>query len=231
MPTDVSENFGTFFRLPPPLPGVWSPLSRSMTELLVARTGEQGFRIDEGAVDAARAAELPFWPGWALVDLQTNAWGDASYSLCYGPDGWTPLDGQAVHLHRHNHAHGVVLDTAEQTLAYLRFFCTFVHGPAGPFHILNAATRLWRLEGGQRRQVLGVLADPETELRTDESKSVARANVLFGREVSRCVFSIAGDGDVRMIDDDFLFADAVAEPDLIFREAVRRRMTGEGAGT
>ena len=92
----------------------------------------------------------------------------------------------------------MALDTPARALAYLRLFCTAVHGEGGRFAILETAEGLADAE----------IAPPRI---TEEAREalLAEATVRYQDQLFRCCFRLRRDGMVEMQDDEPLPAAAL----------------------
>lgn len=155
-------------------------------------------------------AVLPFYPGWMLVDLaleQINDEKPCAFSATFSDSGALLLDGTSPRIHTINRENLQIVDTHAQA-CYVRFFCEFVHGPEGPFHILESVEEFsWseqpddaaldslaeRIHPLRRKQI-----DPETQ--TSLWKGVvAYSNACFG-----VTLEVQKSGIVNMLDHDLI---------------------------
>lgn len=223
----LSKNYGSDFRLPVPVPGAWTALPRQAAVMLVSRLSEFGI-FDKGLrIAAARLLPLSFYDGWMLCDLETTSSDAETICGLYGPDGWTPLDGQSPRIHEHNAIHGVRLGTDTERLDYLRFFCAYIHGVDGPFNIVDGDTPLWRIEkSGLAPLEAEILEDPEWVDAPAGDTPTLDAFVLFGRALFRSQLALDPSGMVRMVDDQLICESVVMKPEIEYGAGTRKLFLG-----
>ncbi|MFC2967592.1 hypothetical protein [Acidimangrovimonas pyrenivorans] len=222
-----SEEYPSAFILPPPIPASWAALDPETAALLVQRLSETADCLPAEAVaEALRLAPLDFFPGWVLCDLQA-AMADpavgkpprALYSLLYGPDGFTSLDGNSAAIHEHIALHGLDLSSEAQQAGYLRFFCQFVRGPQGPFATVDDLSRLRVSEEapGQRARLTEAFQPLQlVATEADAAVSDAVATVHYADTLFFARFRIMADGRVEMLDDEPRAEDVAAEPRVLY---------------
>jgi len=157
---------------------------------------------------------VPFYPRCALIRLTDTDWSPLPLTLWFVGQGGslTMLDGTSRPIHDLNQKAGIEL-TPETILDYLRFFCFFVHGDAGPFHIVETVEDLGllgSLTDGQRLQLEEALFAPLLDERTGDGGSFfISANILYGDTLYRAKFRILPTGPVEMLEDESLFGGLV----------------------
>lgn len=106
------------------------------------------------------------------------------------------LNGTSAPVHYFNEATPLLLSTPAQRASYLRFFCEYVHGKNGSFHILENVAELLSSPPNLRVQtVQDHDPGPNGELRLS-------ANLLYGDIVIRAVFELTPNGELSMLEED-----------------------------
>jgi TPR repeat protein len=197
----------------PPLPGDWReivedegvPLLQHLWVALDA-AGLKKAQADRACV-RLRALSLPFYPDHELVDLQLERLDPAPddeptvlVSAVAGPKGALLLDYRSDTLHGLN-AWLLELSTATKPLDYLCFFCAFISGDDGPFHLVERVEHMAAdIELREDLQALiGSVLTPIRYLDGDmESDGSARfeAFTLYGRDLFLSTYKVLADGMV-----------------------------------
>lgn len=114
------------------------------------------------------------------------------------------LDGRSSTIHRANDLDPINLDD-DNILAYLRFFCGFVHSDEGPFNLLSGMGDLFDFQGMDekaRAAIAGTIRPPTLLGRDDDGAFLCEAFVLYGAAVFEARFAVAPNGMVQMLTDD-----------------------------
>ncbi len=146
---------------------------------------------------AVRRMQPACYPDLELVDVQfTDSNGHARLlSALIGVSKRLLLDGDSVGLHAVNLTHLTLAD-AESAKTYLRLYCGFVGGDAGPYHVVESWDEL-PLEGQSTKDLEIVKEDiAPIALWRDKSEGHWRASawVLYGADLSVAEFKLAPDG-------------------------------------
>jgi len=101
-----------------------------------------GWIDDIGIIDPASTRidrrPLDWWPGHDLITASDPGWGPTIAAWVLKDGGrLVRLDGTSPPIHTLNNAVNPIL-TRENAIAYVGFFCTFVHGDAGPFATIGS---------------------------------------------------------------------------------------------
>jgi hypothetical protein len=180
---------------------------------------------------AARLNSLPCYDGASVLELLldnvSSSFPPASVAYLLTPSGALPMDGTSPRIHRLNGSPvGLDLGTPEKALAYLRFFCSFVHGEDGPFLIVDTkedVLDLVRRSGTtdettieQIRSTLPDISPPTIEPVLDDQEPPHKngpilwrteAFVAYSRAVFRAQFVIRKGGMSEMTEDTILVRD------------------------
>jgi len=115
----------------------WAPISDS--QFMKARLQGNAWRPEHDPDVILRGMALPFYPGHRLIMARCPHWKPESTALYWlvGSSDIYPLSGVSPPIHEANEKSGQRI-TRETALAYLIFFCHFVHGEEGPFAILES---------------------------------------------------------------------------------------------
>lgn len=214
------------FELAPPVPGPWVILDSDHRAIFLHRLAEAGFHdMPQTGISSLRFLPLHFYPGWILCDIQIGPVPQQPdrpafiHSLLYGPDGFTPLDGQSQALHLHNALHGVTLQSAAQQTAYLRFFCHFIHGAEGPFDIVTDSTGLI-LPDDSAIAITPMTPDPDPQ---GIYAASFRATIHYATTLFSCRLALHAGGMVEMLEDEEIAANVQRSPRLGFSGTARFR--------
>lgn len=111
------------------------------------------------------------------------------------------LDGSSPPLHELNSKGVLLLDTQQQALEYLIFFCANVWGSEGGFWVCsNPADLPWKDSApGQRASIDALVTPPTCEASLETWK--AEATILYSRRLFKAKFTIQRNGMVGMEDD------------------------------
>lgn len=228
----ISVSVARDFELDPPVPGSWAMLDSDRLALFLHRLGEAHFEdVPPVRISALRFLPLDFYPGWMLCDIQIAP--DPQYpdrpiqihSLLYGPDGFTPLDGQSEPLHLHNAMHGLSLQSETEKTAYLRFFCHFIHGADGPFEIVTDTTGLI-LPENTAVVIAPVTPDPDTH---NVYAASVRATIHYASTLFSCRLALHASGVVEMLEDEEIAGNVQRRTRLGYAGTGRFRWTEEAA--
>jgi len=157
---------------------------------------------------------LAFYPKCALIRLTDTNWHPVPLTLWYVGQGGklTQMDGTSKPIHEVNKQLDVQV-SGDLAIDYLRFFCFFVHGEAGPFHIVETVDDLellGELPAEQQKQLEEVLHPPMVDDKEGEGGShFVIANVLYGDTLYRAKFKVLPTGQVEMLEDESLFGGLV----------------------
>jgi hypothetical protein len=206
----------------PPLRLTWFPIAGENAGALLERIGDPLLRRGSGPFDRyacienIRAAELPYYPGFLLLDIQVATPGSeasdpaAIASLIYGPSGVTPLDGASPLIHALN-SKWLDLPDEAMALSYLHFFCAFVRGEEGPFSVIDDVGDLnfKKRTSAKTRAAISkkVFAPRATPPAGAEDAWRFEALVLYGSTLYCSTFEVMRNGSADMSDDTPLMED------------------------
>lgn len=151
---------------------------------------------------------LPFYSDgvWLLRIIPSGgSEAAAGYGLWSGR-GLLPLDGTSTPIHDANEQLGLALRDSN-VLAYVTWFCRFVHGDDGPFWAVLRHEDLNVRHGGQGPVASGIVPDgmivkPVVERGEGDSGWVVTLAVQYGDALFRARFEVEPDGAIEMIDDE-----------------------------
>ncbi|WP_424975910.1 hypothetical protein [Dinoroseobacter sp. S124A] len=198
---------------PAALDGDWHDISDETARLLTERIYDFGVLSRKRRVRRMRAMALPFFAEHILCDMETTQMGQATewVSCLYGSDGARALTGDSAVIHGINGREDPNLADPALEMAYLQFFCRFVHGDEGPFEIVTGP-----------EQVAGNVAAKIAPPRKDAETGLWSASVLYGGTLFEAAFKIETNGQVNMESDTPVAEDVGRVPDVIFDKAARR---------
>ena len=153
-------------------------------------------------------SQLPFYKSMCLVrlDIRHEASGDKPCHIYFlrgaGIESML-LDGQSDRVHSANAADGLQLDTTT-VMGYLKFFCLFVHGEAGPFFVVEPSDMATLPKRWQA--ALAKLVITKTAVISVEAEGPFRLSttIIFGTALFKATFEVKTNGEVAMIDDEQL---------------------------
>lgn len=164
-------------------------------------------------------AELPFYSDFRLVYLAPVEDGglQPSFMFLESDEGVILLNGESSAVHQAN-AMDEVRITPDTGADYLRFFCFFVHGGEGPFHLVEPPPPGRPGVAPPEPPLSPVIArhaEPVAFLGPDDRGRLRyRGVIAYGDAVFRATFALYPEGMVEMLDDDVLES-GIAEEDRI----------------
>lgn len=173
--------------------------------------------IDDSIPINAKTAEvrftaLPFYNNIRLVEIKDRFWPQNAVPFWFlEKDGrFFLLDGSSAPIHDANEA-GPVWINEENILAYLDFFCFFVHGEDGPFFVVedinHPALDTSKLDSDTRDAIENALFPARYDGKSEEGTFVASAVILYGKDLFSARFALTTTGMIEMIDDDCIADD------------------------
>jgi hypothetical protein len=154
-----------------------------------------------------RVAQLPCYPGLKLFEIALPV--DPSRHACLAimstGDGFVALDGTTGPIHALNSMRDTPLDlsSAERASDYLKFFCAYVHGPDGPFSIVECAADL----GDQSPQnIIDDSVVPIAFSGKEGDAYVLQAMVNYANTLFRLTFKVFPDGRADVVGDEQILA-------------------------
>ncbi|WP_299864233.1 hypothetical protein [uncultured Hoeflea sp.] len=178
------------------------------------------------AFKAVKALNLPFYPGYTMIEAVTPDGAHTSY-LWDERSQPVHLDGTSPPIHAFNERLGDRLKIDATTAAdYLRFFCSVVWGEEGWFRIPFDENGLLRYSGSHLGEAKALAATGAqivvTPDQDDQGAFLARnVPVIYAWNVFVADFKIMKTGMVEMLDDDPKFALEGACP-ISFKDGYRR---------
>ncbi|CAN5667763.1 hypothetical protein BH23GEM9_BH23GEM9_30460 [soil metagenome] len=186
----------------------WAPAGEELRLRMIRDLG----RIDDG-LDLSEAgtridlAALPFYRTVRLLRMTDESWpvaGLAIYYLLSDAGESYRLDGSSPPIHEANSVENIELSDS-CVLDYLRFFCYFVRGDDGPFHIaerLDDAVLPPDLDESLRTVIGGVVRPASCTGRDNAGNFLCDATVFYSSSVYDASFIIQQNGMIEMDDDD-----------------------------
>lgn len=168
----------------------------------------------KGAFSPETAGEvfvLDFYPGLDLIRLTDPAWvpeGVCVYLIQRKENGIYRLNGTSPPIHEVN-AKAPLKLTEVLAADYLRFFCFFVHGEEGPFHI--CADTADPLLPSEATGVACYVEPPRVYGADSDGKFRLSALVFYSNAVFNADFLVAPTGMIEMLDDRPVKADLPAK--------------------
>lgn len=198
-------------RLPELCPGDWTMLDRDQAaealRIFKANHPEQG-KLTAGSVIGIRELAPSFYPGMRLLELLLahNDFG-ASLVALVNDDFVTTFNGSSPPLHGLNATGVLKLDTEEDAIGYLCFFCAVVCGDGGAFRNIGSADDL-TLHG--EADLSGLAIRPHKVIVRPDGVSTSweiDATVQYSSAIFGARFKVLADGMTEMMDDDPLGSD------------------------
>lgn len=159
---------------------------------------------------------LPFYPqpNSGLVRVRKArssaksgwAWGVCANGVLH------TLNGESAPIHSANKVAPLVLNAAN-ALEYLHFFCRFVAGESGPFHLLSGLSDPLlpaKLIDEDPARFSALIDSPRLDLVDKEGMFHCAGNVFYGDALFFATFQISVDGGVAMSSDTLLVGDLPA---------------------
>lgn len=192
-------------------------------------TGEEldGFLAQIGQIDGKYATSanstevsyrmLPFYDAVALVRLKDRSWGKpklAIYYLTYEGNLFR-LNGTSPPIHDVN-AKAPVKITDDNVLEYLRFFCFFVRGEAGPFLIAESMSDPYipqNLDPKTRTVIEGTVRAASYEGKNEQGYFMCDAVVYYSNALFIANFAVQPSGMIEMLNDEPIAADLAVKVD------------------
>jgi len=202
-----------------PLPGdegdlawPWEPMDAALKPWLIERINpvDGRWRIPESVT--AAVCELPWYEGFRLVRLSHADWPlprMAFFYLLSGERQLYRLNGTSPPIHEVN-AKAPIRLTTDNVLDYLRFFCFFVRGEEGPFHLLETIEDplvAEKLSPSARAVIEKTVIRAALEGRNDRGHFLCYAAVSYSDAMFLADFAIQPSGMVEMLDDEPLAAE------------------------
>jgi ankyrin repeat protein len=185
-------------------------------EWQVAAEAERLF--NKSLILEVRSVDLPFYQDWKLVEMLLQhvyqhrttvlsflmAKSEEGYSMRDEAEKIVLLGGTSVPIHELNGRLPIKLENDFATLAYLRFFCSYVWGEEGGFWIIDDSGVLpWttNADNDTRALVDKVIKLPRL-LESEEQGRMLTATILYARHIFEARFMIAPTGMIEMLEDD-----------------------------
>ncbi len=205
----IEEHAGLLSTIPPLVPGDWLALEPDTASRIMRSLPE---RLGYSKRAALRARELPFFPGWILLESVEPVGAKRRVrSAIFSEDEMVLLDGDMAKVHAVREK-VFVPGGEDHTLDYLRFFTTACRGEKGRFHIVMDPSDLSPGEAvslAARDIVRIALLDPILATETPEGW-VFRIRLFYGADLFDTKFIVPRDGVCEMREDILLTAGALS---------------------
>lgn len=189
----------------------WTAVPRNDVERLLERINPVDGRFHLRAETAGAARYAPSWyDGVDLYRLSDPSSLPENLLLCYLMDrkgDLYRLNGTSPPLHEVN-AKAPIRLSPENVLDYLRFFCFFVHGENGPFHVAEHLDDPLLPADPMIRKVLAETVRPARfEGRNEKGHYLCNATIYYADALFVADFAVHPGGMVEMLDDEPVAAD------------------------
>lgn len=213
----------------------WRPLSSDVTHQLVYNALRNLFAsLADGVSLDSQYADLGFYKklklGWIKVSRGNGeALATTDVIFLFDEERFLILNGTSSPIYDANELATLNL-TPDTVVDYVRFFCFFVHGDAGPFLLFESLPPdcSGRESIEQKRQELAAYIQPAKLVeRTSSGAFRVSAIVLYDNCIFDAKFDVMPDGVIEMIDDNPLVGDVPKELQPLVPALYLGRDTGD----
>lgn len=160
---------------------------------------------------------LPFYETVALVRVHDPNWVNKNLNIYYLTDKGTlfRLNGTSPPIHEVN-AKAPIKVNENNVLEYLRFFCFFVRGEAGPFYIaesMDDPNMPKDMDDTTRSVIEGTIREASFEGMNDQGHFLCDAVVFYSNALFIANFAVQPSGMIEMLDDEPIAADLPTKVD------------------
>ena len=160
---------------------------------------------------------LPFYEKVALVRVSDPSWGNKNLTIYYLTDEGNlfRLNGTSPPIHEVN-AKAPIKINEQNVLEYLRFFCFFVRGEAGPFYVAESMedpNMPQEMDDTTRSVIEGTIREASFEGMNDQGHYLCDAVVFYSNALFIANFSVQPSGMIEMLDDEPITADLAVKID------------------
>jgi len=160
---------------------------------------------------------LPFYETVALVRVHDPNWVNKNLNIYYLTDRGTlfRLNGTSPPIHEVN-AKAPIKVNENNVLEYLRFFCFFVRGEAGPFYIaesMDDPNMPTDMDDTTRSVIEGTIREASFEGMNDQGHFLCDAVVFYSNALFIANFAVQPSGMIEMLDDEPIAADLPTKVD------------------
>lgn len=160
---------------------------------------------------------LPFYEKVALVRVNDPSWGNKNLTIYYLTDEGNlfRLNGTSPPIHEVN-AKAPIKINEQNVLEYLRFFCFFVRGEAGPFYVaetMEDPNMPQEMDDTTRSVIEGTIREASFEGMNDQGHYLCDAVVFYSNALFIANFAVQPSGMIEMLDDEPITADLPVKVD------------------
>ncbi len=160
---------------------------------------------------------LPFYETVALVRVRDPNWVNKNLNIYYLTDQGNlfRLNGTSPPIHEIN-AKAPIKVNEDNVLEYLRFFCFFVRGEAGPFYVaesMDDPNMPTDMDDTTRSVIEGTIREASFEGMNDQGHFLCDAVVFYSNALFIANFSVQPTGMIEMLDDEPITADLPTKVD------------------
>lgn len=160
---------------------------------------------------------LPFYESVALVRVRDSKWVNKNLNIYYLTDAGNlfRLNGTSPPIHEIN-AKAPIKVNEDNVLDYLRFFCFFVRGEAGPFYVAESMedpNMPTDMDDTTRSVIEGTIREASFEGMNDQGHFLCDAVVFYSNALFIANFSVQPTGMIEMLDDEPITADLPTKVD------------------
>lgn len=160
---------------------------------------------------------IPFYPGIALIRVTDPGFIPSKLKVFYlaQEDKLFRLNGESLPIHQVNELAPINLNE-DNILDYLRFFCYFVRGEAGPFLISEDINDpcLPKTNAKMTAAIAGVVREANYQGKNEQGDYMCDAIIFYGNALFLSNFQIQQSGMIEMLNDDAMTSELEVEPDL-----------------
>jgi len=160
---------------------------------------------------------LPFYPGIALIRVTDTNFMPSKLKVFYlaKEDQLFRLNGESLPIHQMNELCPIDLNE-DNILDYLRFFCYFVRGEAGPFLICEEIEDPCIPKGDAKATaaIAGVVREANYQGKNEQGDYMLDAIIFYGNALFLSNFQVQQSGMIEMLNDEAMTSELDIEPDL-----------------
>lgn len=154
---------------------------------------------------------LPFYETVALIRVRDPNWVNKDLCIYYLTDQGNlfRLNGTSPPIHEVNNKAPVKINP-DNVLEYLRFFCFFVRGDAGPFYIaedITDANMPTDMDGTTRSVIEGTIRPASFEGMNEQGHFLCDAVVFYSNALFIANFAVQPNGMIEMLNDEPIAGD------------------------
>lgn len=174
------------------------------------------YKVSDATTEVAWRT-LPFYETVALVRVRDPNWVNKNLNIYYLTDQGNlfRLNGTSPPIHEIN-AKAPIKVNENNVLDYLRFFCFFVRGEAGPFYVAESMedpNMPTDMDDTTRSVIEGTIREASFEGMNDQGHFLCDAVVFYSNALFIANFSVQPSGMIEMLDDEPITADLPTKVD------------------